>query len=136
MTHGSGIISKGSEYTVALSAHFTVLVKNNDSWKAGEEQWMAEEEAWDIVVDLLKHLDSKEYDVWGVTDNKKVDGGYEIGIKVDFTIFVVDFDADDAYDEAVDVVDDLKLPENVKITLIEQTDPVEVGEPVYMVVGE
>lgn len=128
-----GIIAKGSEYTVALSAHFKVLVKDKDIWQAGEEQWLAEEEAWDDVQNLLKHLDSKEYEIWGVADNKKVDDGYNIEIRVDFKIFVVDFDVDEAYNKAVDLVDNLTLPENVRCLLIKQTDLVEVGEPVYMV---
>lgn len=136
ITHGSGIISRGSEYTVALSAHFNVFVKNRDTWQAGDEKWLAEEEAWGVVENVHKHMDSKEYEIWGTTDINETDGGYDIGIRVDYTIFVVDFDADDAYNEAFDMVDDLKLPENVRISLIEQTDPIEVGEPVYMVVGE
>lgn len=131
-----GIISKGSEYTVALSAYFSVFVKNKDDWKTGNETDFAEDEAWNDVEDLLKYLDSKEYEIWGVKNTKAVDGGYSVEIKVDFKIFVVDFDVDDAYNEAVDVVDNLTLPENVECSLIEQTDPVEVGEPVYMVMED
>lgn len=130
------LVSKGQEYTVTLSAHFKVFVRNRDTWKAGDEKWLAEEEAWNIVEDVLKYVDPKEYNIWGVTENNEADGGYEIGIKVDFEIFVVDFDVDEAYNKAVDVVDNLELPDNARITLIEQIDPVEVGEPVYMVVGE
>ena len=136
ITHGSGIISKGLEYTVALSAYFNVFVKSRDSWQVGRESDYVEDEACDIVESLLKYMDRKEYDVYGTEDVIKTDGGYNIVVVVNFKIFVVDFDVDEAYNKAVDVVDDLELPDNVKITLIKQTKLVEVGEPVYMVVGE
>ena len=121
----------GREYTIALSAEYVVALEN------AESMWEAEDDAWHILEQSLRVSDANEYEVYETLDiNPRLISGYRVKVKVNYVIYVVGHDIDDAHNDAVELVENISMPGEVTLLGTEQTDLVEVGERVLMVVND
>ena len=118
-------MAHGKEYTIALSAEYSVLVDNNDL-----TLYEAEDEAWNVLEGALANCDAEKHEVYEVIEASPSLIGHRVKLKANFEIVVVHHDMTDAYYEAVELVENISLPENVTLICTEQTDFIMVGERV------
>ena len=120
----------GREYTVALSAEYAVSVANEDMWDA-------EDDAWQELEQALQNSDANEYEVYETLEiTRLLFGGYRVKVKVNYVIYAISHDIDDAYNSAVELIENISMPGNVTLLGTEQRNLVTVGDRVLMVVGE
>ena len=121
----------GREYTIALSAEYTAQIDNECA------MWEAEDIAWNLIEEAYKKSDVNEYEVYETLDIRTgLFGGYFVDVKVNTVVYAIGHDINAAYNEAVDLIENISLPEGVKLNGTEQTKLIEVGDRVEMVVGE
>lgn len=96
------------DYVVALNCEYNVSVKDD-----GQMLWEAEDQAYDIIEEVLKQNDVEEYDIYtketmnGLTD-------HIIKVSVNMVVPAVASDYDEALSVAETYVDNITFPENVK----------------------
>ena len=114
------------EYTVALSAEYTAVV-------CAETMWQGEDLAIDMVEDTLKKHDIEEIDtnILGGHAHRKGDE-YEIKMKINLVIPVEGISFRDAWDCAVEHIENIKMPEGVELERTDQIDMVLAEEKAYL----
>ena len=95
------------DYVVALNAEYNVSIKNED-----QMPWEAEDQAYDIIEEVLKKNDVEEYDIYTATEMETF-GGYIIKVRVNMVVPAVATDYDEALSEAETYVDNITFPECV-----------------------
>ena len=121
----------GREYTIALSATYTVQVDND--WDMCE----AEDLAWNLLEQAYQNSDVNEFEIYETLDIRKGWGSYFVKVKVNSVIYAIGHDITEAYNEAVDLIENIKMPDDgIELDYTEQTDLIRVGERVEMIVGE
>lgn len=96
------------DYVVALNAEYNVSIKNED-----QLPWEAEDQAYDIIEEVLKKNDVEEYDIYTATEMETLFGGYIIKVKVNLIVPAVASDYDEAMSVAETYVDNITFPECV-----------------------
>ena len=96
------------DYVVALNSEYNVSIKNED-----QMPWEAEDQAYDIIEEVLKQNDIEEYDIYTATEMQSLFGGYIIKVKVNMVVPAVASDYDEAMSVAESYVDDITFPECV-----------------------
>ena len=118
----------GREYTIALTAEYWVHVDGDDL--------DAEDVAWDVLEKALRKSDANEYEIYETVESYTGFLSSNFKISVNFVIYSVAHDISDAYDNAVELVENISMPANVQLVGTSQTDFIKVGEPVLIVHGE
>ena len=95
------------DYVVALNAEYNVSIKNED-----QMPWEAEDQAYDIIEEVLKKNDVEEYDIYTATEMETF-GGYIIKVRVNLIVPAVASDYDEAMSVAETYVDNITFPECV-----------------------
>ena len=105
------------EYTVALSAEYTVVV-------CAETIWEGEDLAMDLVENALKQADIEEVDTHITEEHKLffVDDEFEYKLKVNMVIPVFAMDYTDAWNCAVNHVESITMPDGVELECTEEID--------------
>ena len=105
------------EYTVALSAEYTVCV-------CAETIWEGEELAFDLVENALKQADIEEVDTHIKEEHASrwVGDEYEYRLKINMVIPVFAMDYTDAWNCAVNHVESITLPDGVELECTEEID--------------
>ena len=96
------------DYVVALCTEYNVSIKNED-----QMTWEAEDQAYDIIEEVLKQNDIEEYDIYTAMEMQSLFGGYIIKVKVNMVVPAVATDYDEALSEAETYVDNITFPECV-----------------------
>ncbi len=96
-----------AEYVVSLNTEYRVPVSGSDMAK-----WQAEDNAYDIIEEMLKQYDIDEYDIYTATETNTNDG-YIIKVKVNMVVPAVATSYDEALDVAESYVDNFTLPDGV-----------------------
>jgi L-rhamnose mutarotase len=96
------------DYVVALNAEYNVSIKNED-----QMPWEAEDQAYDIIEEVLKKNDVEEYDIYTEMEMNSLFGGYIVKVKVNLVVPAVASSYDEALSEAESYVDDIEMPEGV-----------------------
>lgn len=96
------------EYVVALNSEYNVSIPDTD-----QMTWEAEDEAYDIIEEVLKQNDIEEYDIYTAMEMHNLFGGYIIKVKVNMVVPAVATDYDEALSVAETYVDDITFPECV-----------------------
>ena len=76
------------EYVVALNSEYNVSIKNED-----QMPWEAEDQAYDIIEEVLKQNDVDEYDIYTAMEMETF-GGYIIKVRVNLVVPAVATDYD------------------------------------------
>ena len=95
------------EYVVALNCEYDVSIQDN-----GQMLWEAEDQAYDIIEEVLKKNDVEEFDIY----TKELMNGltsYIIKVSVNMVVPAVASDYDEAMSVAETYVDDITFPECV-----------------------
>ena len=95
------------DYVVALSTEYNVSIPDTD-----QMTWEAEDEAYDIIEEVLKQNDIDEYDIYTEMEMHSITG-YIIKVKVNLVVPAVASDYDEALSVAETYVDDITFPECV-----------------------
>lgn len=95
------------DYVVALNSEYNVSIKNED-----QMPWEAEDQAYDIIDEVLKQNDVDEYDIYTAMEMETF-GGYIIKVRVNMVVPAVATDYDEALSEAETYVDNITFPECV-----------------------
>ena len=96
------------DYVVALNSEYNVSIKNED-----QMPWEAEDQAYDIVEEVLKQNDIEEYDIYTAMEMQSLFGGYIIKVKVNMVVPAVAGSYDEALSVAETYVDNITFPECV-----------------------
>ena len=96
------------DYVVALNCEYDVSIPDN-----GQMLWEAEDQAYDIIEEVLKQNDIEEYDIYTAMEMQSLFGGYIIKVKVNMVVPAVASDYDEAMSVAESYVDDITFPECV-----------------------
>lgn len=96
------------DYVVALNCEYNVSIPDTD-----QMTWEAEDEAYDIIEEVLKKNDIEEYDIYTAMEMHNLFGGYIIKVKVNLIVPAVASDYDEALSEAETYVDNITFPECV-----------------------
>lgn len=96
------------DYVVALNTEYNVSIPDTD-----QMTWEAEDEAYDIIEEVLKQNDIEEYDIYTEMEMHNLFGGYIIKVKVNMIVPAVASDYDEAMSVAETYVDDITFPECV-----------------------
>lgn len=96
------------DYVVALNTEYNVSIPDTD-----QMTWEAEDQAYDIVEEVLKQNDVDEYDIYTAMEMHSLFGGYIIKVKVNMVVPAVASDYDEALSVAETYVDDITFPECV-----------------------
>ena len=97
------------DYVVALNSEYNVSIKNED-----QMPWEAEDQAYDIIEEVLKQNDIEEYDIYTAMEMQSLFGGYIIKVKVNMVVPAVAGDYDEALSVAETYVDNITFPECVR----------------------
>jgi len=108
------------EYTIPLSAEYSVM-------SYAEDMWDAEEEAWQVLEKALQKSDADEWEIYETLSIHPMFSGYSVRLKVNYVICKENWDITDAYNAAVDLVEDISLPEGVSLVRTDQTDLIRVA---------
>lgn len=95
------------DYVVALNCEYDVSIPDN-----GQMLWEAEDQAYDIIEEVLKKNDIDEFDIY----TKELMNGltsYIIKVSVNMVVPAVASDYDEAMSVAESYVDDITFPECV-----------------------
>ena len=105
------------DYTVALSAEYTVMV-------CAETMWEAEDYAFDLVEEKLKENDIEDIDTHIIEEHASrwIADEYELRLKVNMVIPVEATDYTDAWNGAVGFVENITMPEGAKLECTAQID--------------
>ena len=96
------------DYVVALNCEYDVSIPDN-----GQMVWEAEDQAYDIIEEVLKKNDIDEFDIY----TKELMNGltsYIIKVRVNMVVPAVASDYDEAMSVAETYVDDITFPECVR----------------------
>lgn len=96
------------DYVVALNCEYNVSIPDTD-----QMVWEAEDEAYDIIEEVLKKNGIEEYDIYTAMEMHNLFGGYIIKVKVNMVVPAVASDYDEALSVAETYVDDITFPECV-----------------------
>ena len=96
------------DYVVALNCEYDVSIPDN-----GQMLWEAEDQAYDIIEEVLKKNDIEEYDIYTEMEMHNLFGGYIIKVRVNMVVPAVASDYDEALSVAETYVDDITFPECV-----------------------
>lgn len=96
------------DYVVALNSEYNVSIPDTD-----QMVWEAEDEAYDIIEEVLKKNDIEEYDIYTAMEMHNLFGGYIIKVKVNLIVPAVASDYDEAMSVAETYVDNITFPECV-----------------------
>ena len=96
------------DYVVALNSEYNVSIPDTD-----QMTWEAEDEAYDIIEEVLKKNDIEEYDIYTAMEMHNLFGGYIIKVRVNMVVPAVATDYDEALSEAETDVDNITFPECV-----------------------
>lgn len=120
----------GREYTIALSAEYTVEIDNSF------DMCEAEDLAWAFLEEGYKNSDVNEYEIYETLDIRQGFTCYFVKVKVNSVVYVVANDITDAYNEAVDLIENISMPdEAITLNSTEQTDLIRAGEQVVEMVS-
>ena len=97
------------DYVVALNSEYNVSIPDTD-----QMVWEAEDQAYDIVEEVLKQNDIEEYDIYTAMEMQSLFGGYIIKVKVNMVVPAVAGDYDEALSVAETYVDNITFPECVR----------------------
>ena len=97
------------DYVVALNSEYNVSIPDTD-----QMVWEAEDQAYDIVEEVLKQNDIEEYDIYTAMEMQSLFGGYIIKVKVNMIVPAVASSYDEAFSEAETYVDNITFPECVR----------------------
>ena len=123
-------MAKYREYTVAMSAVYTVMV-------CAEDMWSAEDLAFDMLGNELKKWKVEEPDFFVVDEHKhnfcKNDDEYEIKIKVNMVIPVESTSYERAKEDAVQYIEDtVKMPDEITFESYEDYDVTLASERAFL----
>lgn len=96
------------DYVVALNCTYDVTIQDN-----GQMLWEAEDQAYDIIEEVLKKNDIDDFDIY----TKELMNGltsYIIKVSVNMVVPAVASDYDEAMSVAETYVDDITFPECVR----------------------
>ena len=96
------------DYMVALGTEYNVTIPDTD-----QMTWEAEDEAYNIIEEVLKKNDIEEYDIYTEMEMHNLFGGYIIKVRVNMVVPAVASDYDEALSEAETYVDNITFPECV-----------------------
>jgi hypothetical protein len=96
------------DYVVALNTEYNVSIPDTD-----QMVWEAEDQAYDIIEEVLKQNDIEEYDIYTAMEMQSLFGGYIIKVKVNMVVPAVAGSYDEALSVAETYVDDITFPECV-----------------------
>lgn len=96
------------DYVVALNCEYNVSIPDTD-----QMVWEAEDEAYDIIEEVLKQNDIDEYDIYTEMEMHSITG-YIVKVKVNMIVPAVAGDYDEALSVAETYVDDITFPECVR----------------------
>ena len=96
------------DYVVALNTEYNVSIPDTD-----QMVWEAEDQAYDIIEEVLKQNDIEEYDIYTATEMQSLFGGYIIKVKVNMVVPAVAGSYDEALSVAETYVDEITFPECV-----------------------
>ena len=131
--------SPGFDYMVTFNARYSVLV--DEDVMADQ----AEDKAWEMVEKALKDngfekkgegYSDHKFEIYETKEISPSLIGYRVVLVVDFEVSVTTEDMDDAYNEAVDEVEGIELPENIKLMWMEQTDLMQCSERIMIAHGD
>lgn len=97
------------DYVVALNTEYNVSIPDTD-----QMVWEAEDQAYDIIEEVLKQNDIDEYDIYTKMEMHSLFGGYIIKVRVNMVVPAVASDYDEAMSVAETYVDDITFPECVR----------------------
>lgn len=97
------------DYVVALNTEYNVSIPDTD-----QMVWEAEDQAYDIIEEVLKQNDIDEYDIYTKMEMHSLFGGYIIKVRVNMVVPAVASDYDEALSVAETYVDDITFPECVR----------------------
>ena len=95
------------DYVVALNCEYNVSIPDTD-----QMVWEAEDQAYDIIEEVLKQNDVDEYDIYTEMEMHSITG-YIVKVKVNMVVPAVASDYDEAMSVAETYVDDITFPECV-----------------------
>lgn len=95
------------DYVVALNCEYNVSIPDTD-----QMVWEAEDQAYDIIEEVLKQNDVDEYDIYTEMEMHSITG-YIVKVKVNLVVPAVASDYDEALSEAETYVDNITFPECV-----------------------
>ena len=115
------------EYTVALSAQYSASVKS-------ESMWEAEDAAYDPIEATLKQNDVEDIDIHIIDEHKShfVADEYKLKLKVNMVIPVESTDYTDAWNCAVEFVENITMPEGITLDSTAQIDMTLAEEKAYL----
>lgn len=96
------------DYVVALNTEYNVSIPDTD-----QMVWEAEDEAYDIIEEVLKQNDVDEYDIYTEMEMHSITG-YIVKVRVNMVVPAVASDYDEAMSVAETYVDDITFPECVR----------------------
>ena len=123
----------GNEYSVKVGATFSVKVDDEDNALMCHE---AEDKAWEIMQSILNDNEDLKEAEMETTEIIPMFKGFAIRIKLTAVIYAIGTKYDDAFSNAVELIENINLPKCVELMWTEQESFVKVGEPVTMVYGE
>ena len=94
------------DYMVALGTEYNVTIPDTD-----QMTWEAEDEAYNIIEEVLKKNDIEEYYIYTEMEMHNLFGGYIIKVRVNMVVPAVASDYDEALSEAETYVDNITFPE-------------------------
>lgn len=114
-------------YTVALSAEYTAMV-------CAETMWEAEDCAYDPIEATLKQNDVEDIDIHIIEEHRSywVGDEYELKLKVNMVIPVEAESYQDAWDCAVEFVENITMPEGIELESTAQIDMTLAEEKAYL----
>lgn len=120
---------KGHEYTIPISATYWVKTDVDDVSEA-------EDKAIELMEkELTKNEDVKEVNCF-TEETMTSFSGYSVKLKVNMVVYAVARYAGDAWDEVVDLVENIELPNNVELICTGQFDLIREGERVFLMHGD